>query len=297
MAAPNERAATSATIEFQADGRIAVNELIRQGEQLAIKYDPQRTTGCRGYHDGMPAWDIFASVRFHPGGELFNGSLLQHFNPANGGRIFDPPQPVPLTVNVPADAIQAEMWFLNRNMFGCESWDSQFGNNYRLDIAQAGPAQPVMFRTGAGRSLEMVNAYSDGVSKIRQVLGRGASSGSQLETHLSLTAWVRNVSYQKNVWIDLHVFDPDDNLVSAQTLTLKYSGHGGGDGDFFTLDQMVFQGSGGVPGAVWPRADARRTQYRLYYEVNGRVYSDGMLHQFAVKADADATTQSVAAAA
>src|SRR5260221_11341203 len=110
MAAPNQRAATSATIEFQADGRIAVNELIRQGEQLAIKYDPQRTTGCRGYHDGMPAWDIFASVRFHPAGELFNGTRLQHFNPANAGRIFDPPQPVPPPATCAAAATQPAMW-------------------------------------------------------------------------------------------------------------------------------------------------------------------------------------------
>ncbi len=293
MAAANETAATTATMEFQGDGRVALNELIRQGEQLTIKYDPQRTTGCRGYHGGMPAWDIFGSVRFHPGGEIMSGNLVQHYSSGSGGKIFDPPLPVPLTVTVPADATQAEMWFLNRNAFGCESWDSLFGNNYRLDVAQAGPAQPVMFRTGAERTLEMVNVYRDDISKTRQVFG---SSGSELRTHLFLTAWVSNASYQKNVWIDLHVFDPDDNLVSAQTLTLKYSGPAGGNGDFFTMDEAVFQGSGGVPGSVWPRPDARRVQYRLYYEVNGRVFTDGVVHQRAAEADAVAT-KSVAAAA
>lgn len=282
------------TIEFQAGGRQTQSDFVRQGQPLTIKYDPQRTTGCRGHHDGMPAWDIFANVRFAPSGEVFQGPLVQHYNPEGSGGIFDPPRPIPFAVNVPADATEAEIWFLNRNAFGCMAWDSQFGNNYRFEVAQAGPAQPVMFRTGAERSLEMVNVFRADVSKTQRTFGSGP--GSELETHLSLKAWVRNVAYQKNVWIDLHVFDPNDNLVSAQTLTLSYSGAAGGNGDFFTLDQEVFQGSGGVPGSVWPRADARRLQYRLYYEVNGHIFTDGILHQHAINADA-AAHRAVAAAA
>jgi hypothetical protein len=199
-------------------------------------------------------------------------------------------------VNVPADATQTEIWFLNRNAFGCTAWDSQFGNNYRFEVAQAGPAQPVMFRNGAARSQEMVNVFKAETSKIRRTIGNRSLSGSELQTHLSLTAWVRNVAYQKNVWIDLHVFDPDDSLVSSQTLTLSYAGPAGGNGDFFSLDQEIFQGSGGVPGSVWPRADARRVQYRLYYEVSGQVFTDGILHQQSVNADA-AATKAIAAAA
>lgn len=294
MATANQGA--SSTVEFQSNGRLAQSDLIQQSGQLTIQYDPQRTTGCRGYHGGMPSWDIFANVRFLPSGEVYTGPLVQHYNPGGSGPIFDPPRPIPFAVAVPADATEAQMWFLNEDVWGCKSWDSRFGENYRFEVAQAGPAQPVMFRTGSDRSLEMVNVFSEAASKTRHLFGTSGSSGSELQTHLSLTAWVRNVAYQKNVWIDLHVFDPDDNLASTQTLTLSYSGSAGGNGDFFSLDQEVFQGSGGVPGSVWPRPDARRIQYRLYYQVNGQVFTDGILHQRTIEADA-AVTQAIAAAA
>jgi hypothetical protein len=179
---------------------------------------------------------------------------------------------------------------VNREVFGCTAWDSQFGVNYRFDVAQAGPAQAVMIRTGAEPSLEMVNLFGGTVSKIRRPLGGGTVGSTRLETQLTMTAWVQNASYQKNVWVDLHIFDPEDDLISAQTSTLAYSGSAEGNGDLFTLDEAVFQGSGGVSGSVWPRPDARRIQYRLYYEVDGRVFTDGILHQQAVAADAAATS-------
>jgi len=33
------------------------------------------------------------------------------------------------------------------------------------------------------------------------------------------------------------------------------------------------------------RPDARRVQLRLYYEVNGELFTDGLLHQYDVPAD------------
>src|SRR5262249_51780923 len=147
--------------------------------------------------------------------------------------------------------------------------------------------------SGAQRSMEMVNVFSEKTTKIKQTLGTPPVAGSQLETNLDLTVWVGNVAYQKNVWIDLHVFDKDDNRLSAETLTLKYAGGAGGNGDFFSLQQRIFLGSGGVPGSVWPRADARKLQYRLYYEVNGSVFTDGILHQAAIPADAGVGQQAV----
>lgn len=285
---------TGAVLNFETDWRQSQTGILRQGEPLTIHYDPQRLTACRSYHNGMPAWDLLATVRFSPTGETARGFLLQHTGP-NG--ILNPPQPIPFTTPCPPNATEAEMWFQNVGMFGCSAFDSQFGSNYRFSVTQAGPAQPVMYRTGAQPSPEMVNTFSGRATKIRRTVGTGSSAGSQLETHLEITAWVRNVAYQKNVWIDLHVFDQDDNRVSAQTLTLKYTGAAGGGGDFFSLEQMVFQGSGGVPGNVWPRADAGKLQYRLYYEVNGTVFTDGILHQLALPADAVVTQTTAAAAA
>jgi hypothetical protein len=37
---------------------------------------------------------------------------------------------------------------------------------------------------------------------------------------------------------------------------------------------------------VQPRPDARKVQYRLYYEVNYQVFTDGILHQNELPEDA-----------
>lgn len=285
---------TGGVLDFQTEWRQSQTGSLRQGELLTIHYDPQRLTACRGYHNGVPAWDLLATVRFSPTGETARGFLVQHTGPAG---ILDPPQPVPFTTRIPPDAAEVEMWFQNFGIFGCSAFDSQFGSNYRFSVTQAGPAQPVMVRTGAQRSPEMVNTFGETATKTRRTIGTGPAAGTQLETLLEITAWVRNAGYQKNVWVDLHVFDQDDNRVSSETLTLKYAGAAGGGGDFFNLEQMVFQGSGGGPGNVWPRADASKLQYRLYYEVNGTVFTDGILHQLALPADAAAVTQTTAVSA
>ena len=141
----------------------------------------------------------------------------------------------------------------------------------------------------------MVNVLNSTVEKVRRPIG-GSPLGSQLEADLNLSVWVRNGQYQKNVWIDYHVFDNQDNLVHAETIPLHYREAAGGGGDIFALDQRIFKGSGGLPGSVWPRPDARLVQFRLYFEVGGQVFSDGYLHESALPADADLTVRLATAA-
>ena len=53
-------------------------------------------------------------------------------------------------------------------------------------------------------------------------------------------------------------------------------------------EDEVYQGSGGGSGSgVWFRPDAHTVQYRLYCQVRGRRFTDGVLHQFEVPADED----------
>lgn len=44
--------------------------------------------------------------------------------------------PGPLEVNVPNGATQIEMWFNNTDHTGCVAWDSRYGQNYWLGVAQ-----------------------------------------------------------------------------------------------------------------------------------------------------------------
>src|SRR5262249_61128521 len=56
---------------------------------------------------------------------------------------------------------------------------------------------------------------------------------------------------------------------------------------FFVYDDKIYQGSGGGSGmGVWTRPDARKVQFRLYYEVNYQVFTDGILHQSELPEDA-----------
>ena len=285
VSAAPQSASREATQHFLV-GREVHNGDITQNGAVTVIYDPDRLPNIRGTHNGFPSWDIIGTVRFHPGLETYSKSVVEKIRIVNGSHILlHPPESLAFNVEVPPDAMAAEMWFQNTGIFGEQAWDSRYGQNYWFGVAQAGPAQPVSFRTGAIKDLSMVNVLSSNGDKVRRSIG--SSQGSQLETDLNLSVWVRNVQYEKNVWIDYHVFDDQDNLVHAETIPLHYREAGGGGGDIFALDQLIFKGSGGLPGSVWPRPDARLVQFRLYYEVGGQVFTDGLLHQSALPADAD----------
>jgi hypothetical protein len=142
----------------------------------------------------------------------------------------------------------------------------------------------VAYRSGAIVSPEMVHVVGDRCTKIAHSQGTG-QTGRQLLTHLVLRACVKNVAYTKNVWADVHVFDRAGEVISSGTYALRYSHATDGGGDLFELDEPVHRGSGAVGGAVGVANDARGVQYRVYYEVNGQVYTDNTLHQHDVRTD------------
>jgi hypothetical protein len=101
---------------------------------------------------------------------------------------------------------------------------------------------------------------------------------------LKVTAWVKETTYGANAWIDVHVFDGGDQLIHAETLTLLYTGFG--PVFQYAFSGKVYQGVTATPGSVQPRPDARKVQYRLYYEVNYQVFTDAILHQGELPEDA-----------
>ncbi len=113
-------------------------------------------------------------------------------------------------------------------------------------------------RPGAVPSLEMVNVFEDALS---------APGG------LLTKAWVRNVGYDKKVWLDLDLIGRAGEPLHSETLPLQYVEPAGGAGDFFAAGFPV-------PPAARParRASASELRYRLYYEVGGQVFTDGFCH-------------------
>ncbi|MGI8776709.1 MAG: hypothetical protein ACR2LJ_04835 [Acidimicrobiales bacterium] len=151
------------------------------------------------------------------------------------------------------------------------------------------PLESVAYREGAVPRPDMVSVVDETATKenAKPPGPTGDAAGLELETKLSVQAWVRNVDPTKYSWVDLHVFDENDQLIRAETLALDWLEAAGDDGDIFAFEGSIYRGTGAVGGSVWFGEDARKLQYRLYYEVNGTVFSDGVLRQHEVTADAE----------
>jgi uncharacterized protein DUF6209 len=281
----------SATLQYLTDWQETRQGDIAQGGQLIVQYDQARLSGCQAYHDGMPAWDSSATIRFHPSEQVASGPLVVHLSESGGSpHVLDPPQPVSVTASIPLDAAQAELWFERHNVASgpCQVWDSRFGQNYWYDVAPRGPTEQVIYRQGAIPDCGMVNVFAASAEK-RNVFPQppiGSRDGSDLRTFLHVTVWARNVAYAKNVWMDVHLFDGAGARIHAETFAIPYENVAGGNGDFFTFDGMVYQGTTATPGSVSPRPDARIIQFRVYYEVGGHTFTDAILHQQEVPEDA-----------
>jgi hypothetical protein len=155
-------------------------------------------------------------------------------------------------------------------------------------MAPAEPTRSVEPRAGALGDETVVRLSGDAAVKRNTFPSHpGYPSGmADLQTRLHVEAWVRNSSYAKNVWVDVHVFAHDGSLVNAETLPLSYTHAAGDGGDVFVLDAEVYHGSTATPGSVDPRPDARTVHYRLYAELEGQLFSDGVVHRCTLASDA-----------
>ena len=155
--------AVSATLDFSLGWRNEQRGALIAGSTATTRYAIERLPECRGTHNGYPAWDIRASVRFSPGGQVVDGTV----------RGFDGPTPtnstvhsVPLTVNIPRGATGAEVWFSNFTGAGssCQTWDSNGGSNYRFEV-ESSPFEPVGWLGDVGSSFARDCERRDGVAE------------------------------------------------------------------------------------------------------------------------------------
>jgi hypothetical protein len=276
----------SATIRFEAGWTHLCEGELHAGGALTIEYDPVRLPDCRGYRGGMPSWDTDAYVRFQPGGQIYSHSVVRHVTP-DGKAMLIPPVPAPFQLTIPRDATEMEIWFQNFDSGGCSQWDSADGKNYRFQIVPHPvpvPEPPVALRWGAVVNREMVNVLAEAATK-QNVSDHPYGGATNLRTRLVLVAWARNSSFEKHVWVDLHIFDAAGTLIESATVPLDYAGPGGAGGDLFQLDRSVYQGSVAGPGSISLRPQALFVQYRLYGEIAGETFTDGILHQHELSDD------------
>jgi hypothetical protein len=125
-------------LQFLAGWQTVKHGSIRPGGQLIIDYDIGRLPNLRTEFRDIIFWEIDAFVRFHPGGQLYSGSVIEGIR-ADGGRgPVRSHRPKPFEVVVPRDAARVEVWFRSgREELGYSddaAWDSRFGQNYWFDV-------------------------------------------------------------------------------------------------------------------------------------------------------------------
>lgn len=142
-------------------------------------------------------------------------------------------------------------------------------------------SSPAEIRPGATVSPEMVNVFEQAVSSgaapgLRLVRLGDRPSGEAIA--LSILAWVRNVAYDKDVWIDLYVLGPG-GVLHAETIPLDYQEAAEGGGDFFAAGAAV-----PAPKAGPEDSNMGTLQFRVYCEMNGQLFTDGILHSHQIEA-------------
>lgn len=102
-----------------ADGRLVA------GDTIAIAYDLDRITDCRGSTGGSEVWGTTAHVKI--GATVKEYALSRLAN----GRVV----PVTPELQLPSTATSIELWFSTSNRWGCIAYDSNEGANYHFDVA------------------------------------------------------------------------------------------------------------------------------------------------------------------
>jgi len=145
-----------------------------------------------------------------------------------------------------------------------------------MDAGSGAAGASLDLRPSVSVSPEIVNVFVQGVSDGAPGLRLASLGGRTLgeAVALSVQAWVRNLAYDKEVWVDVRLLGSNDEVLHAETLPLQYHGPAEGGGDFFSVGAAIPTPRAGVE---VPAASA--LEYRLYSQMNGQLFTDGILHR------------------
>ncbi|NMO22062.1 hypothetical protein HPC49_14080 [Pyxidicoccus fallax] len=119
---------TSPSITFKSPsqgwGVVASSNPLPYGKTASIIYSVDRLTACRGnINSTTPGWTITGYYQF-------NNGPVQYFWVAGFSSVPNPPAPsIPLNQKG-----TLAVWFENTNRWGCQAWDSNYGNNYVFNV-------------------------------------------------------------------------------------------------------------------------------------------------------------------
>ena len=114
---------------------------ITAGATVHVNYDVSRLSQCRGDFNGQPGWTITAFWQLDQDPvQSFDAGGFGFGNPVNGNEF------------VVSHAGQLSLWFEITDRWGCNGWDSAYGNNYRFGVASAPPV--IHFKSDWSSSVE-----------------------------------------------------------------------------------------------------------------------------------------------
>jgi hypothetical protein len=129
----SEEKKSAASLRFTSDWAHVAEGAIVAGGRVTIEYDPDRAK-LRHSKSGIPAWGVQAYVKAVPSGLVIERPAVD-FATEKGAPV-DSPKLLPVTVEVPAGTTELEVWFKNWTAADApsETWDSNFGKNYRFAV-------------------------------------------------------------------------------------------------------------------------------------------------------------------
>lgn len=125
------------SISFGRDWTDPVQGQLVAGGKLEVNYDMNRFSHLMTNSvDGFPAWGIKAYVMAQPSGQIQERELMDFSD--GMGSTHGTPRTTAQSFDIPAGTTSVEVWF--KNWTGAdsprESYDSNFGKNYRFDVQQ-----------------------------------------------------------------------------------------------------------------------------------------------------------------
>ncbi|MEO8876352.1 MAG: DUF6209 family protein, partial [Polyangiaceae bacterium] len=111
------------TISFNGDFTTTTSAPLMVGDTVTVSYDTSRLTTCRGNaNGGGPGWTIGAS--YQTNGGAVSSIVVAGLNP-------DPSAKPTFTLTTAGDLA---FWFENNSLWGCDAYDSAYGQNYHLNV-------------------------------------------------------------------------------------------------------------------------------------------------------------------
>jgi uncharacterized protein YraI len=113
------------TITFKSNYTQSVSGTLLAGSPVRIKYDLARLTTCRGESNNTEVWGVTGWAQFDSGAPT--SFAVSHLD-------VNHVVPVAAELQIPASATKVAMWFSINNRWGCNAYDSNFGDNYNFTV-------------------------------------------------------------------------------------------------------------------------------------------------------------------